>query len=373
MLEYIQSISFSFNSINFLKSFALPQYKKIAEDGRKLLQRLVASSAEKGRMLLSQEKRKQWHQGFYGAAELEFDEDSDNLVFDKEHYLSKEPIRMDMLVIKKLKDKPIKNEIGHIFKKHNVIEYKSPDDGLTIDDYYKAIAYASLYKSLANKVDEIKAEDITITLIRERYPRELIKALQKEGKSISEVKPGIYYVKEAIFDIQIIVTSKLDKSHSWLRVLSANVKEEDISNFAEKSKDMISQGQKNNVDVIYQISVSANMQVYDDLKRRRPEMCEALQILLKDEIEQWRIEAHEEGIQRGYESGQRDGYESGQREGYESGQREGYESGKRAVASNVAIKMIKSNYIADTIIEMTGLSMEALETLSKENGLKLIK
>ena len=37
------------------------------------------------------EINKQWHQGFYGAAELEFRQDKDNLIFDTEHYLSKEP------------------------------------------------------------------------------------------------------------------------------------------------------------------------------------------------------------------------------------------------------------------------------------------
>ena len=49
---------------------------------------------------------------------------------------------MDLLIIKKLSDVLIENEIGHIFKKYNVVEYKSPEDGLSIDDYYKAIDYA---------------------------------------------------------------------------------------------------------------------------------------------------------------------------------------------------------------------------------------
>ena len=90
----------------------------------------------------------QWHPGFYGAAELEFRANSDNLTFIQEYSLSKEPLRADLLVIRKEPNAQIVNEIGKIFKGHNIIEYKSPDDGLTIDDFYKAAAYACLYKSL---------------------------------------------------------------------------------------------------------------------------------------------------------------------------------------------------------------------------------
>ena len=86
----------------------------------------------------------QWHPGFYGAAELEFLSNKDDLEFQREFNLSKEPIRMDLLIIKKLSDVRIKNEIGHIFRKFNVVEYKSPDDALSIDDYYKTVGYACL-------------------------------------------------------------------------------------------------------------------------------------------------------------------------------------------------------------------------------------
>ena len=65
----------------------------------------------------------QWHPGFYGAAELEFLSNKGDLEFQREYNLSKEPIRMDMLIIKKLADVRIKNELGHIFKKYNNIYY----------------------------------------------------------------------------------------------------------------------------------------------------------------------------------------------------------------------------------------------------------
>ena len=61
----------------------------------------------------------------------------------------------------------MKNEIGAIFKGHNIMEYKSPDDELNIDTFFKVIAYACLYKSKGHSVDDIKAHDITITFVRE--------------------------------------------------------------------------------------------------------------------------------------------------------------------------------------------------------------
>lgn len=100
----------------------------------------------------------QWHPGFYGAAELEFLSNKGDLEFQREYNLNKEPIRMDMLIIKKLADVRIKNELGHIFKKYNVVEYKSPDDALSIDDYYKTVGYACLYKGLGETVDQIPAD-----------------------------------------------------------------------------------------------------------------------------------------------------------------------------------------------------------------------
>ena len=59
----------------------------------------------------------QWHPAFYAAAGLELQENIDELELIPEYNLSKEPIRIDLLIIKdSAKKKSIKNEIGHIMK-----------------------------------------------------------------------------------------------------------------------------------------------------------------------------------------------------------------------------------------------------------------
>ena len=90
-------------------------------------------------------KKIQWHPGFYGGIELELRENKESLEFITEWELSKKPVRVDMLIIKKSGETHIMNKIGHIFRKHNLIEYKSPDDELSIEVFYKTVGYAGLY------------------------------------------------------------------------------------------------------------------------------------------------------------------------------------------------------------------------------------
>ena len=231
----------------------------------------------------------QWHPGFYGAAELEFLSNKGDLEFQREFNLSKEPIRMDLLIIKKLADVRIENELGHIFKKYNVAEFKSPDDALSIDDYYKTVGYACLYKGLGETVDRIPADELTISIFRESYPREMFEAMKNLGMEIKEQYPGIYYIsgKQALFDTQIVVTKQLDKeTHRTLRILSKHVREEDVRAFVEKAVQMSEPGDRNNVDAVLQVSVSANKEIFEAIRRCDKVMCEALRELMKEDLEQ---------------------------------------------------------------------------------------
>ena len=234
-----------------------------------------------------------WHPGFYGAAELEFLSNKGDLEFQREYNLSKEPVRMDLLIIKKLSDVRIENELGHIFKKFNIVEYKNPDDALTIDDYYKTVGYACLYKGLGESVDQIPADELTISIFRESCPREMFKAMKKMGLEIEERYPGIYYIsgKQALFDTQIIVTKQLEKeTHRTLRVLSKHVQEEDVRAFVEKAGKMTEPGDRNNIDAVLQVSVSANREIYEAIRRCDKIMCDALRELMKEDFEETKQE-----------------------------------------------------------------------------------
>ena len=230
----------------------------------------------------------QWHPGFYGAAELEFISNKGDLEFQREFNLSKEPIRMDLLIIKKLSNVRTENEIGHIFRKFNVVEYKSNDDALSIDDYYKTVGYACLYKGLGETVDQIPANELTISIFRESYPREMFEAMKNLGLEIKERYPGIYYIsgKQALFDTQVVVTKQLNReTHRTLRVLSKHVKEEDVRAFVEEAALISEPGDRNNVDAVLQVSVSANKEIYEAIRKCDKVMCEALRELMKEDFE----------------------------------------------------------------------------------------
>ena len=167
----------------------------------------------------------QWHPAFCSALRLELSENKDDLVYHPEYGINTKPIQIDLLVITKTSSVVIHNEIGSIFKGHNIIEYKSPDDELNIDTFFKVIAYASLYKSHGQFVDHIKADDVTISFIRESKPVRLFKQLSDDGMDIEIFSNGIYYIHTNFyFDIQIIVAKELSEDqHIWLSSLTYDI------------------------------------------------------------------------------------------------------------------------------------------------------
>ena len=169
------------------------------------------------------ENRTQWHSTFCTSMELELMENESGLNYEKEYSLSKEPLRIDLLIIKKNPYEKIKNELGALFRGYNIIEFKSPDDKLNIDTFYKVIAYACLYKSETGTVDGILDTDITITLIREQKPMKLLQQLSEKYNIVTTGR-GIYYIEGLLFPLQIVVTQELDSSeHVWLKSLTRSM------------------------------------------------------------------------------------------------------------------------------------------------------
>ena len=88
-------------------------------------------TADREKVMREQAKEKiQWHQGFCGIVELDLRTCKQDLTFETEHELSKKPLRIDLLIIKKNRDIEIRPSYGRAFRRFNVIEYKSPEDGL---------------------------------------------------------------------------------------------------------------------------------------------------------------------------------------------------------------------------------------------------
>ena len=66
-------------------------------------------------------KKTQWHPAFCSAMKLELVGNKKDLDYISEHELNTKPIRIDLLVIEKTEGVTIENEIGRIFKRHNIM------------------------------------------------------------------------------------------------------------------------------------------------------------------------------------------------------------------------------------------------------------
>ena len=249
----------------------------------------------------------QWHPAFCSALRLELLEDAENLEFTDEFQLTEKPLQIDCTVVKVKKDCKIKNEIGKIFRKHNIFEYKSPKDELNIDTFYKAVAYACLYKVLPNHVDEIPAEEITITLIRDRKPVKLLGELEKSGYGYKKEAAGIYYVNGAMFPMQIIESSELDADmHVQLKALTNHLEESLMRQYLLQVSTFEGR-EKNLADIVLQVIVNSNMEKVREWKGSEQTMCEALRVLMKEELKEERVAGLREGRLEGQREGQREG------------------------------------------------------------------
>lgn len=236
----------------------------------------------------------QWHPAFFAGIQIEFSEEAEHLVFESEHTLSTKPMQIDVLIIKKNTAKMLRKNIGRIFRTHNIIEYKSPDDYLGIDDFYKVYGYTCFYKADTGRADEIKVDELTITFVCYRYPRELIRHLEMTcHKKVEKQDDGIYYISDERFPIQLILTTDLpEETNLWLKNLTNNIKE---NRTAEK---LICNYSSHQCDRLYQsvmeIIVHANEKVFKEVDV----MCQALQDILVDLMKDELDDREQKGAQQ---------------------------------------------------------------------------
>ena len=236
----------------------------------------------------------QWHPAFYAGLQIEFEEESHKLEFENEHYLSKKPMQIDVLVIKKRTDDVIHKNIGRIFRKHNIIEYKSPDDYVSVDDFYKVCGYALFYKSEAKEIDNIKITELTITYVSMGYPEKLVQHLKGIlGLGIAKKDEGIYYITKGKIPMQMIVVSELsEKENLWLRSLTNKLND---SKTIDKISKVYAKHQKDErYKAVMNVIVRANKEQFEEAK----DMCEALREIWAEDFEKAKNEGLLENINR---------------------------------------------------------------------------
>lgn len=224
----------------------------------------------------------QWHPGFSAALKMTLESEKECLEIHEEFQLSKKPLQIDILIVKKLKETTIKKSIAKLFRDHNIIEYKAPDDYLSINDLYKVYGYACIYQSDTDRVKEVDPETLTLTFVCSHYPREMLKHLkQVRGIHVEKHGPGIYYLKGDPIPMQLLIVKELSKAENyWLQILRTDLKagpeiRELMTNYEKnkKSKDCVA---------VMNLIARANWKQMEVEKK----MCDALKELFADELKE---------------------------------------------------------------------------------------
>ena len=151
------------------------------------------------------------------------------------------------------------------------------------------------------------------------------------------MEAGIYYVIGAPLPIQIIVTAKLSKEENfWLGNLTNRVKN------TKDVQHLLAEYKKHKKDILYEsimdIIVKANPKMFE---KEGDIMCEALEELMKDELEAQ--------MQKGKEIGQEIGQKMGILQGERQGETRVNQLNQKLIALGRMDDMLKS--VSDTVFQ----------------------
>jgi hypothetical protein len=294
-----------------------------------------------------EETRIAWHPAFYEAIQMELEPYKDALQFDYEYQLSSEPLRIDVIVIKKTKDIKIEKNIAAIFRGHNILEYKSPADYVSVKDFYKACSYVCLYIAINN---EVSITDITLSFVESRYPRELLAHLKEVlGYTVEERSPGIYTVMGSIIPIQVIDSRELaEEENIWLKGLDNEL---DTQRIARITTEIALLGKAAQIRAYLEAIFKANPERLKEALRMS-ETTLTLEKVFEEVgfIAKWEARGEAKGEARGEAKGEA------------RGEAKGEAKSKRIIAQ----RMLAKGWTLEEVAEIVELDAEILQTLSPQ-------
>ena len=180
-----------------------------------------------------------------------------------------------------------------------IIEYKSPGDNLSINDFYKVYGYACIYQSDTDKVGEIDPEELTLTFVCSHYPRNMVRHLEHiRGIRTEYQGNGIYYLVGDPIPIQLLILPELsDRENFWLQSMRTDLRAggEIRKLMREYEKHRKSKDHAAVMDLI----TRANWEQMEVEKK----MCDALKELFAEELKEADSKGRTEGMQQGFTQG----------------------------------------------------------------------
>jgi len=250
-----------------------------------------------------EEDRLPWHTGLVQVMQQEFFEYLSQIDILSELQLTTEPLKIDIIIIKKEKGLKLDKNIARIFRTYNIIEYKSPDDSLSLDDFAKVHSYAYLYKSITRGVD---MPDISISFIVMRRPYMLLKHLREVYKyAVQENSAGIYEITGCPFPTQIIEAKLLPEDENiWLKTFRSGLRAESLRTILNALRES---GRKQYSPAYLNLLMRANTEAFEEVQnmaKRYPTLEEALTqigLVPKCREEECRLEGIAQGREEGIE------------------------------------------------------------------------
>ena len=131
------------------------------------------------------------------------------------------------LVVKKKPLFTIKKPYALLWRKMNIVEYKSLKAPMNMHLLAKAHIYAHEVLCFGTKLEPVELEDLTVSIFRQTYPRKFFKECKKRGVTVEKKKPGVYVVKGfSCIPTQVVVLSLVEDP--MLRSIVPGAKKEDI-------------------------------------------------------------------------------------------------------------------------------------------------
>ena len=225
-----------------------------------------------------------WHAWFYALLRITFHKYPTVDVL-REVMLGVQAPRADFIVIVEDQKLNLGLKIFSFFRKHDILEFKSPDDELNMFTLWKGVGYVSFYlNDVKEKGKDIDMSEITLSFFRESKPVKLFEQLEK----CIEKGPadGIYYIKnwEVNIPIQIVVTKELKgEEYAGFRAISKKPKEEDVLAFMKEhgNDKEIASFVKAFGDGVSKV----DSDLMEEIKGRYPEMGKTLMQIMQPEID----------------------------------------------------------------------------------------
>ncbi len=243
--------------------------------------------------------------------------------------LNKKPRELDCLIIDKHdQSERIINDIASFFERHNIVEFKNPDETLNVETVWKVISYGTQYISDMS----VDPKEVTLTLLRVSKPIKALKQLAKSGYQIETSYPGVFYIGGMVdIKMQVVVAKDLrGDDFVPLRIQRRNANEDDCRKFVDFIKrEKYSKADADDLECVVKNGIYEN---------------EALAVAMEDESMTNSIKRF---IEEQYKEARESGFAEGMAQGEAKGEAKGEEQRKKLEAENRMLRnMLKKANVA---------------------------